>query len=150
MVESAGLTFDATFGFPTLPQASQTLKNGSCPGWQNGVIALDGDKLKPRTDQRKGGNGFGINEENVGYTLTVPDRHGVAYKTMEYCDKRMEDRSGSIDHASLIYRISRNDYGEIFINSKPFCELQAFHATIDGLPIGLPEVDEEAMKEVEE
>jgi hypothetical protein len=44
-----------------------------------GTIALDGDKLKPRTDQRKGGNGFGINEENVGYTLTVPDRHGVAY-----------------------------------------------------------------------
>jgi hypothetical protein len=44
-----------------------------------GTIALDGDNLKPRTDQRKGGNGFGINEENVGYTLTVPDRHGVAY-----------------------------------------------------------------------
>jgi DNA-cytosine methyltransferase len=50
-------------------------------GVVEGTIALDGDKLKPRTDQRKGGNGFGINEENVGYTLTVPDRHGVAYKT---------------------------------------------------------------------
>jgi hypothetical protein len=26
-------------------------------------IALDGDKLKPREDQRKGGNGFGINPQ---------------------------------------------------------------------------------------
>ena len=42
-------------------------------------IALDGDKLKPREDQRKGGNGFGINEEGAGYTLTGVDRHGVAY-----------------------------------------------------------------------
>ena len=44
-------------------------------------IALDGDKLKPREDQRKGGNGFGINEEGAGYTLTGVDRHGVAYKS---------------------------------------------------------------------
>lgn len=42
-------------------------------------IALDGDKLKPREDQRKGGNGFGVNEEGAGYTLTAVDRHGVAY-----------------------------------------------------------------------
>lgn len=46
-----------------------------------GVIALDGDKLKPREDQRKGGNGFGVNEEGAGYTLTAVDRHGVAYKS---------------------------------------------------------------------
>lgn len=44
------------------------------------AIALDGDKLKPREDQRKGGNGFGINEEGAGYTLTGVDRHGVAYE----------------------------------------------------------------------
>ena len=43
------------------------------------AIALDGDKLKPREDQSKGGNGFGINEEGAGYTLTGVDRHGVAY-----------------------------------------------------------------------
>lgn len=43
-------------------------------------IALDGDKLKPRENPRKGGNGFGINEDGVSYTLTVPDRHGVAYR----------------------------------------------------------------------
>ena len=30
------------------------------------AIALDGDKLKPRLDQRKGGNGFGINEDGTG------------------------------------------------------------------------------------
>jgi site-specific DNA-cytosine methylase len=46
------------------------------------TIALDGDKLKPRTDQRKGGNGFGINEDGAGYTLTGVDRHGVAYKAV--------------------------------------------------------------------
>ena len=60
--------------------------DGSCPnlnamhGHDVHVVALDGDKLKPRIDQRKGGNGFGINEDGAGYTLTGVDRHGVAYK----------------------------------------------------------------------
>jgi hypothetical protein len=59
--------------------------DGSCPninamhGHDVHVVALDGDKLKPREDQRKGGNGFGINEDGAGYTLTGVDRHGVAY-----------------------------------------------------------------------
>ena len=53
---------------------AQSLVNGDCPGHHN-CIALDGDKLKPREDQRKGGNGFGINEEGAGYTLTGVDRH---------------------------------------------------------------------------
>ena len=43
------------------------------------AIALDGDKLKPRVGQRKGGNGLGVNEDGAGYTLTGVDRHGVAY-----------------------------------------------------------------------
>ena len=43
------------------------------------AIALDGDKLKPRVDQRKGGSGLGVNEDGAGYTLTGVDRHGVAY-----------------------------------------------------------------------
>ena len=30
------------------------------------AIALDGDTLKPREDQCKGGNGFGINEDGAG------------------------------------------------------------------------------------
>jgi hypothetical protein len=44
-------------------------------------IALDGDKLKPREDQRKGGNGFGINEEGADYTLTgvVQIANGVSF-----------------------------------------------------------------------
>lgn len=44
------------------------------------VIALDGDKLKFRytTKDRAGGNGFGINEEGVGYTLNTIDQHMVA------------------------------------------------------------------------
>lgn len=56
---------------------SPTLSRPS--GSDSHVVALDGDKLKPREDQRKGGNGFGVNEEGAGYTLTGVDRHGVAY-----------------------------------------------------------------------
>ena len=63
----------------TTDGSSPTLTRGR--GSVNDVhaIALDGDKLKPREDQRKGGNGFGINEDGAGYTLTAVDRHGVAY-----------------------------------------------------------------------
>ena len=63
----------------TTDGSSPTLTRGR--GSVNDVhaIALDGDKLKPREDQRKGGNGFGVNEDGAGYTLTGVDRHGVAY-----------------------------------------------------------------------
>ena len=64
------------------------------------AIALDGDKLKPREDQRKGGNGFGINEEGAGYTLTGVDRHGVAYETQVYENHAQDSRvQGPIDTA---------------------------------------------------
>ena len=63
-------------------------------------IALDGDKLKPREDQRKGGNGFGINEDGAGYTLTGVDRHGVAYETECYENHAQDSRvQGPIDTA---------------------------------------------------
>ena len=45
------------------------------------VIALDGDKWKVRPDgnyARKGGNGLGVSEAEVMYTLTTADRHVVA------------------------------------------------------------------------
>ena len=44
------------------------------------VLALDGDKWKPRKTyrQRQGGNGFGINADGAGYTLNTVDRHIVA------------------------------------------------------------------------
>ena len=71
---------------PLDPQSKRVYEfGGTAPCLPSGgvqiqpCIALDGDKLKPRVDQRKGGNGFGINEEGAGYTLTGVDRHGVAY-----------------------------------------------------------------------
>ena len=44
------------------------------------VLALDGDKWKPRNTyrQRQGGNGFGINADGASYTLNTVDRHIVA------------------------------------------------------------------------
>ena len=41
------------------------------------VIAIDGDKIGK--NERKGGSGFGINEDQVMYTQTVKDVHAVAY-----------------------------------------------------------------------
>lgn len=76
-------------------------------------IALDGDKLKPREDQRKGGNGFCINEEGAGYTLTGVDRHGVAYENdhLNRCevarslngdhDDRVTDSGTSVVHVGM-------------------------------------------------
>ena len=51
--------------------------DGSCPsinamhGHDAHVVALGGDKLKPREGQRKGGSGFGVNEDGAGGTLSV-------------------------------------------------------------------------------
>lgn len=53
--------------------------NGAGQATDGVCIALDGDKLKPRENPASGGNGFGINEDGAGYTLTGVDRHGVAY-----------------------------------------------------------------------
>lgn len=91
---------------------AQSLVNGDCPGHHN-CIALDGDKLKPREDQRKGGNGFGINEEGAGYTLTGVDRRGVAYENdhLNRCevarslngdhDDRVTDSGTSVVHVGM-------------------------------------------------
>ena len=77
---------------PTLPSMGDGARNNS------GVcIALDGDKLKPREDQRKGGNGFGVNEEGAGYTLTGVDRHGVAYKSECYENHAQDSRVKPIE-----------------------------------------------------
>lgn len=47
------------------------------------MFSLDGDKFKFRYnwDPRVGGNGFGLSEENVSYTLNTIDRHmvGIVY-----------------------------------------------------------------------
>ena len=49
------------------------------------LYALDGDKWKERPEYRKrqGGNGFGLSEEGVMYTLTTVDRHIVALCAVE-------------------------------------------------------------------
>jgi hypothetical protein len=43
------------------------------------VWAIDGDKFKFRYcwSTRKGGNGFGLSDEGVSYTLNTIDRHMV-------------------------------------------------------------------------
>ena len=47
------------------------------------VWALDGDKMKFRYNwkTRKGGNGFGLSDEGVMYTLNTIDQHmvGIVY-----------------------------------------------------------------------
>ena len=47
------------------------------------VYALDADKMKFRytTKERAGGNGFGLSEEEVMYTLNTIDQHmvGIIY-----------------------------------------------------------------------
>lgn len=85
---------------------------GGAPGTGEGAIALDGDKLKPREDQRKGGNGFGVNEDGAGYTLTGVDRRGVAYENdhLNECevarslngnhDDRVSDTGTSVVHTN--------------------------------------------------
>ena len=44
------------------------------------IVSLDGDKMKVRNnfELRKGGQGYGMSTENVGYTLSCRDRHLVA------------------------------------------------------------------------
>ena len=54
------------------------------------LYALDGDKWKERPEYRKrqGGNGFGLSEEGVMYTMTSVDRHIVALCAVEDGDER--------------------------------------------------------------
>ena len=83
------------------PAVARTLErrydSSPCIDRGQNCIALDGDKLKPREDQRKGGNGFGINEDGAGYTLTGVDRHGVAYETQCYENHAQDSRIKQIE-----------------------------------------------------
>ena len=58
-------------------------------GWGYRLYALDGDNWKERPEYRKrqGGNGFGLSEEGVMYTLTTVDRHIVALCAVEDGDE---------------------------------------------------------------
>lgn len=57
-----------------------TLPNGGASNRHCVVLAMDGDKWKPRQNYkpRKGGSGFGINGGGAMYTLNTVDRHIVA------------------------------------------------------------------------
>jgi hypothetical protein len=64
----------------TKADASKTISTGGLGNETvvvNEIIALDGDKIAKK--ERKGGSGFGINEDNVMYTQTAKDVHAVAY-----------------------------------------------------------------------
>ena len=92
---------------------AQSLVNGDCPGHHN-CIALDGDKLKPREDANGGGNGFGVNEEGAGYTLTGVDRHGVAYcadggEVASTITRQISEQSGQDNRANAVVQCYEND-----------------------------------------
>lgn len=55
------------------------------------IYALDGDKFKFRYNwaPRAGGNGYGLSEENVSYTLNTIDQHMVA---IVYGSKKRQNR----------------------------------------------------------
>ena len=64
----------------TKADASKTISTGGLGNETvvvDEIIALDGDKIAKK--ERKGGSGFGINEDNVMYTQTAKDVHAVAY-----------------------------------------------------------------------
>lgn len=63
------------------------------------VIAIDGDKIGKK--ERKGGSGFGINEDNVMYTQTVKDVHAVAYSQVENVSPTLAVTHGE-SHAVLL------------------------------------------------
>ena len=67
------------------------IRSGKEGGYRDAtVLALDGDKWKEQPEYRKrqGGNGFGLSEEGVMYTLTTVDRHIVALCAVEDGDER--------------------------------------------------------------
>lgn len=70
---------------------------------------------------------------------------GLLGKTMEYTVK---NACSSVHHSMLICKVSSNDNnGDAFIHSCRFSDWVDYEATIDSVPIGIAEVDTEAMKE---
>jgi hypothetical protein len=101
----------------TITAATNSSGNNVC----GCAIALDGDKLKPREDQRKGGNGFGINEDGAGYTLTGVDRHGVAYcadggNVAATITRQISEQSGQDNRANaVVVSMAQNTRDEVRI-----------------------------------
>lgn len=72
---------------------------------------------------------------------------GLLGKVMDYsCDNG--PFSGRSEKSTLITNVSNGKYG-VLINGDFFRDLsERFNATINGIPIGVPVIDEEALKEV--
>jgi hypothetical protein len=68
---------------------------------------------------------------------------GLLGKVMEFT---FSTGSGYASNAILISRVSCRDDGESFIHSCSFDDWVSYKATINGVPIGVPVVDEEALK----
>ena len=75
--------------YVTKAETSQTVTTKG-PNADTVVIALDGDKMAKA--ERKGGSGFGINEDGAMYTQTIKDVHAVAYDECVPLDLRNATR----------------------------------------------------------
>jgi FAD/FMN-containing dehydrogenase len=124
------------------------------------VMDLDGDIWKIGGAHVKSLNVYKPSEKiarGLHYSLCKPIRFrpytyeeakGLLGKTMEYTVK---NAIASKYHSMLICKVSSDDNnGDTFIHSCHFSDWVDYEATIDGVPIGVPEVDEEAFREVEE
>ena len=100
--------------------------------------------------------GYAYDDEAEFYRVFKPVRFRPYYyeeaekllgKTMKYEPPYLQVRH----EAALIHRVTRYEcVEEVHFNTLPFSAWKEMNATIDGLPIGVPEVDKDAMKEVEE
>lgn len=124
------------------------------------VMDLDGDIWKIGGAHVQSLNVYKPSEKiarGLHYSLCKPIRFrpysyeeakGLLGKTMEYTVK---NAIASKYHSMLICKVSSDDNnGDTFIHSCRFSDWVDYEATIDGVPIGVPVVDYEAMTEVEE
>lgn len=80
------------------------------------VVALDGDKLKPRIDQRKGGNGGANTTEGVAPTVLSDSHgtpHGVAYaadggEVAATITRQISEQSGQDNRANSVVQCYEN------------------------------------------
>ena len=91
--DSNGVRKDRPNGglYVTEAETSKTVTAGG-PNAETVVIALDGDKIKPR--ERSGGSGMGVSESGVMYTQTAGDVHAVAYEEPMGIDQYNGDITG--------------------------------------------------------
>jgi hypothetical protein len=115
------------------------------------IVEVDSGHYNPLTVKDIHG-GYSFAHPNIVYPVrfrpyTYVEAKGLLGKTMEYRDKTA---CSFVCNSMLISRVSFDpDSGEVFIHSCRFSDWWDYEPTIDGVPIGVPEVDVEAMKECE-